>query len=65
MLFRSAVFLSGLVVGALLILRLFQSLCFPLDYLSDLPLYFFVVCFFFCFLLFIIMNNLYLFFFSL
>ena len=63
--YANVVFLSGLVVGALLIFRLFRSLCFPFDYLSDLPLFCFVVCFI-CFFLFIIMNNLYFsFFFSL
>ena len=58
-----SLFLSGLVVRALLILCLFQNLCFPLDYLSDFPLFCFDVCFI-CFLLFIIMNNLYFSFFS-
>ena len=43
---------------ALLILRLFQSFWFPLVYLSNCLFFCFVVCFF-CFFLFIIMNNLY------
>ena len=47
--YASVVFLSGLVVGALLIFRLFQSLCFPLVYLSDI-LSFGFCCLFFLFL---------------
>ena len=47
--YASVVFLSGLIVGALLILRLCQSLCFPLVYLSDI-LSFGFCCLFFLFL---------------
>ena len=56
--YANVIFLSELVVGALLILRFFQSLCFPLDYLSDFLIFCFAI-WFFCFLLFIIMNYLY------
>ena len=37
--------MSGLVARVLLILRLFQSLRFPLDFLSEFPLFGFAVCF--------------------